>query len=297
MTPLDPTEYFPAVVVSWSVPMKVLKRCCRVVMACLSVALYASLAPVGYLGFIALSQVPARSPQLRAYRLQGIMRRAFALMHHWLRWVRVLDYDPRRLEGRIPDGPCIVISNHPALDDVTTVMSTIPRLCTAVNRRTYNRRWLRPLLEGAGQFSGGIHNLLGSQAVLDSAAERIQQGFRVLVFPEGARSPRGQLRPFARGAFEVACRLGIPIQPVLIRADPLWLARGDSVLLPTADLPRKRVRVLDPLHPADFGGDSRAMRDHAEAMYSGILEAPVARRPNVSPAPVAQSEPRIGEAQ
>src|SRR5690606_24754058 len=124
---------------------------------CFSVAAYASFAPIGYLAFIALARVPARDPLVRAHRLQAVMRRAFAFMHHWLRWVRVLDYDPRKLEGEVLQGPCIVISNHPALDDVTTVMSAIPRLCTAVNRRTFNRRWLRPLLEGAGQFSGGIH--------------------------------------------------------------------------------------------------------------------------------------------
>ena len=295
LTPVDAAEYFPAPVVSTSALATMLKRCYRVAMACFSVAAYASFAPVGYLAFSALAWIPTRDPTRRAHRLQGIMRRAFAFMHHWLRWVRVLDYDPRKLVGTLPEGPCIVIANHPALDDVTTVMSTIPRLCTAVNGRTFNRRWLRPLLAGAGQFDGGIRNLLGSQRVLERASERLQQGFRVLVFPEGARSPRGQLRPFARGAFEIACRVGVPVRPVLIRADPLWLTRGDSVLLPPAELPRKRVEVLDPLHPADFGGDSHSMRDYAEAMYSRLLGAPVARSHAHHPASRATIESTIGE--
>jgi len=280
-----------------SEPARLLLRACRVLAASLSVAAYASLAPFGYLGFCALALIPARDPKARAHRLQGIMRRAFAFMHHWLRWVRVLDYDPRKLEGVVMEGPCIVIANHPALDDVTTVMSAIPRLCTAVNGRTFHRFWLRPLLEGAGQFNGGLNNLLGGQLVLENAAVRLRQGFRVLVFPEGARSPRGQLRPFARGAFEIACRLGVPIQPVLIRAEPLWLSRGDSVFLPPADLPRKRVEVLDRLDPAAFNGDSRAMRDIAEAMYSRLLEAPVARSLPSSPPTAQHTANRIGDTQ
>ncbi len=255
------------------------KRCYRILMAVLSVATYVAMAPFGYLAFATLALVPTRDRIRRAHRLQRIMRGAFALMHNWLRWVRVSHVDPGQLRGVIPDGPCVVVANHPALDDVTTIMAAVPGLCTAVNRRTFHRRWLRPLLEQSGQFAGGIHNPLGSASVLESAAERLRQGFRVLVFPEGARSPRGQLRPFARGAFEIACRVGVPVVPILIRAEPLWLARGDSVLIPPAELPRKRLEVLEPLHPADFAGDSRAMRDYAETMYSQLLGAPIARQP------------------
>jgi 1-acyl-sn-glycerol-3-phosphate acyltransferase len=262
------------------------KRLYRSIMASLSVATYVVMGPLGYLAFALLAVLPTSDRVRRAHRLQGIMRRAFALMHHWLRWVRVMDYNPRQIEGEVPDGPCVVIANHPALDDVTTIMSAIPRLCTAVNRRTFHRRWLRPLLEQAGQFSGGTDTLLGTGAVLDRAIERLQQGFRVLVFPEGHRSPRGRLRPFARGAFEIACRAGVPVVPILIDADPLWLARGDSVLAPPAELAKKRLKVLQPLQPADFDGDSRRMRAHAEAMYSRLLGARVFR----SSLPPAENE-------
>jgi hypothetical protein len=61
------------------------------------------------------------------------------------------------------------------------------------------------------------------------------------------------------------------VVPILIRADPLWLARGDSVFVPTKDLAKKTLEVLEPLHPGDFGGDSRQMRDYAESMYRRLL--------------------------
>jgi 1-acyl-sn-glycerol-3-phosphate acyltransferase len=256
---------------------RALKRTYRIVVAWPTLALYAFLAPFGYVAFATMALVPTRDPVRRSHFLQGIMRRAFAAMHHWLRWLRILDYDPRKIEGVIPDQPCVVVSNHPALDDVTTVMSAIPRVCTAVNRRTFHYWWLRPLLEQAGQFSGGVATILGSATVLESAEMRLSQGFHVLVFPEGHRSPRGKLRPFARGAFEIACRVGVPIVPILIRAEPLWLARGDTVMVPTAELARKRVKILEPLDPEDFGRDSRAMRDHTEAMYCRILGTTVDR--------------------
>jgi len=250
----------------------------RNVIAVFSLVFYGAMGPLGYLAFTTLALLPTRDEQARAYRLQGIMRRAFALLHHWMRWCDLLDYDPRSLRGKVPEGTCVVISNHPALDDVTTIMSAVPRLCTAVNRITFNRWWLRPLLEQAGQFCGAASNPLGTATVLDTAVLRLRQGFRVLVFPEGHRSHRGQLRPFARGAFEIACREDVPIVPILIRADPLWLGPGDHLVPVSVEVAAKRLEVLEPLHPRDFGGDSRAMRDFAEAMYSRLLDAPVARR-------------------
>jgi 1-acyl-sn-glycerol-3-phosphate acyltransferase len=183
-------------------------------------------------------------------------------------------FDPRPARGLTPDGPFVVISNHPTLADGLSVMSAVPHVCTAVNRTTFNRWWLRPLLEGAGQFCGMAPNILGSGEVIERASERLRQGFNVLVFPEGGRSPRGGLRTFARGAFEISCKTGVPLVPILFRADPLWLARGDSVFAPTAELPRKRLEVLETLDPSDFGGDSRAMRDYTEAMYRRLLGLP-----------------------
>lgn len=256
-----------------------LKRWYRTVMVVISLVTYGAMGPFGYVAFATLAIIPTRDPVARAHRLQGIMRRAFTLLHYWMHVVGLLHYDPRSLRGRVPDGPCIVISNHPTLHDVTTIMSAVPRLCTAINHRTYHRWWLRPLLEQSGQFCGAAPSLLGTSTVLDNAAERLRQGFRVLVFPEGGRSPRGQLHPFSRVAFELACREGLPIVPVLIRAEPVWLARGDRFLRPPAERPAKRVEVLETLQPDRFAGDSRAMRDYAEAMYSRILGAPVARSP------------------
>lgn len=251
-------------------------RVYRSCIATFSLVLYALMGPLGYLVFATIAVLPTRDRTRRAYRLQGVMRRAFALLHHWLRWTGVLDYDPRVLQGTIPDGPCIIIANHPSLDDVTTVMSTVPRLCTAVNRHTFNLWFLRPLLEHSGQFSGGVDNPLGAQTVLDSAAARLAEGFRVLVFPEGHRSPLGKLRTFARGAFATACRVGVPIVPILIRTEPRWLTRGESLFIAPPQRPRKRLEVLEVLYPAKFGGDSRSMRAYAESMYSRLLGIPLA---------------------
>ena len=233
--------------------------------------LYAVLAPVGYLMFALLSIAPTRDPARRARRLQEVMRRAFVIKFAWLRALGISRFTLLRDGAVRPRGPCVLIANHPALDDALCIMSVMPHVCTAVNATTYHRRWLRPLLASAGQFCGVSDNLLGGAAVLAAAQERLEQGFTVLVFPEGHRSPEGGLRPFARGAFEIACRTGAPVVPLLLRADPLWLGPHGRMLDPPAVLPEKTMQVLPALHPDDFGGDSRHMRHYAEAMYRRLL--------------------------
>jgi 1-acyl-sn-glycerol-3-phosphate acyltransferase len=246
-------------------------RLYRVIAAVFTIAFYAVMGPFGYAGFAALSLAPTRDPNRRARRLQWVMRTAFTLMNRWLSLVRIRVSDPTTIRNQMPQGAFVVIANHPALDDGLSIMSGVPHVCTAINHTTFARWWLRPLLAGAGQFCGRAPNLLGGGEVLEAAIKRLQDGFRVLVFPEGHRSFRGGLRPFARGAFEIACKTGVPVVPILIRADPLWLARGDSVFVPTKDLAKKTLEVLEPLHPGDFGGDSRQMRDYAESMYRRLL--------------------------
>jgi 1-acyl-sn-glycerol-3-phosphate acyltransferase len=87
------------------------------------------------------------------------------------------------------------------------------------------------------------------------------------VFPEGTRSPQGGLRRFRRGPFEIACRADVPVVPVLIRCEPLVLAKEMpwyDVGLRTAFL---TVTRLPAMSPAAFGGDAGALTAACEAIF------------------------------
>ncbi len=58
-----------------------------------------------------------------------------------------------------------------------------------------------------------------SQKAVESiraAKDRIKDGTSVVFFPEGTRSSNGQLKPFYKGAFNMARELQIPILPITI---------------------------------------------------------------------------------
>ena len=65
-------------------------------------------------------------------------------------------------------------------------------------------------------------------ASLKAAREKIVGGTSVVFFPEGTRSPTGELLPFKKGAFRMALDLGLPILPITIT--------GTRSILPTKTL-------------------------------------------------------------
>jgi 1-acyl-sn-glycerol-3-phosphate acyltransferase len=70
----------------------------------------------------------------------------------------------------------------------------------------------------------------------------------VLLFPEGTRSRDGRLQPFKDGAFRLALDAGCPVFPVAIAGTFDSLPKTGVVLRQGM---RARVRVLDPVSPAD----------------------------------------------
>ena len=64
----------------------------------------------------------------------------------------------------------------------------------------------------------------GARHTLRYMGELTGDGWSILIFPEGVRSPTGQIKPFRGGVGMIASRLGVPVVPV--RLDGL-----DAVLL------------------------------------------------------------------
>ncbi len=239
----------------------------RLALIFVSVSFYTAMAPFGYALFALWSLFPTRDRWHRARQVQGIVRRAFGLFHDWARFSGIVDFNHRGLAQQLPDGPCIVVANHPTLTDTTAMVASVPNLCLSVRHDVYKKGFLRPLLAQAGHFDAGPENPLGSGSMLESIVARVRDGFRVLIFPEGTRSPPQGVYRFGRSAFEAACEAGVPLVAVLIREQPTYLAKGSGLFGPPAALAVKRLEVLKILDPADFFGDSRRLRDYVEGLY------------------------------
>jgi 1-acyl-sn-glycerol-3-phosphate acyltransferase len=249
------------------------KRLLRNIAGLLTVGTYTLMAPFGWAFFAVLSFAWRRHPIVCARRLQRIQVFAFRCMHTWLRKSGITDFDYHAPLPGLPDGPCVIIANHPTLMDITAITAMVGGGCTIAKPALFRRMTLRRLLIGAGHVEGPGPDLISAGRVVDEVGERLRQGFRVIIFPEGTRSPPGRLLHFGRLAFEIACRANVPLVSLSITCNPLYLSKNVPLFWPPFPTPKLRVSMLAVDRPSDFEGCSRTLRQRVETRYQAWLAA------------------------
>ena len=159
---------------------------------------------------------------------QDIVGWGFRLFLAFMRWMRTLVFVPGNVEFEFPNGPFVLISNHPTLIDVTAIMAVYPRICCVAKTELFKSPWVGRLLRYCGHIEGGSAGPMDGVAVMQQALQRLDRGQPVLIFPEGTRSPDHALRRFKSGAFEIAIRAGVPVVPVYATCEPPTLKKNLS---------------------------------------------------------------------
>lgn len=128
---------------------------------------------------------------------------------------------------RVPDsGPLLVVCNHQSHLDPVLAGVACPRQLHALARRSLFVGPFGWLIYSLGAFpidlgGSGLGGLKTSLQVLKKKAA-------LLVFPEGTRSPDGQLGPFLPGFCAIARRSGATIVPAAIKGSSAALPRGSA---------------------------------------------------------------------
>jgi 1-acyl-sn-glycerol-3-phosphate acyltransferase len=203
------------------------------------------------------------------YRLQSINRRLFPIWISLLKLGGLLRVQPSR--GKPVEGACVVVANHPGLFDVIILIRDIPGLTVMAKRALKDKLFLGPIFELSGYlFSPDMSTVSTATETIRRATSKLNEGYKFLLFPEGTRSPKGDLLPFKHGAFKIAQRANVPVQPVLIRNDPPFLPHEDKWYFPPAGVSRVCCEYWDPL-PPPLPGEEIAMAKALEVRYRRAL--------------------------
>jgi len=126
-------------------------------------------------------------------------------------------------------------------------------------------------------------NLRSVAQTMDACRRWLERGVPVMIFPEGHRSPTGEMLKFHSGAFKLAADCGCAVVPIVVDGTaPIY--RGLKVC---AFPGRITVRVLDPVTLADAGGSVMKFRDLvAERMKEelAVIRAQKAADKSLTPA-------------
>ena len=147
--------------------------------------------------------------------------------------------------------PALICPNHQSHLDIPLLRRALRghgrhRLAIAAAEDYWFRRPLYRFI--VGWFAAVPFRRVGKGAESFRIVEALlEDGWRVVIFPEGTRSRDGAIGPFKAGAGLIAVRTGCAVVPV--RIDGLW-----EVLPPGRRLPRRgraRVRFGEPLVALD----------------------------------------------
>ncbi len=123
-----------------------------------------------------------------------------------------------RIEGRenVPSGGCLIVSNHVSFMDPTTVGWAVERELYYLARKTLFKppfwSWFLPICNVLPIDRDGGQDISGLRRII----HMLKDGHAVLIFPEGTRSPDGNLQPPQAGAGLIAMKAGVPILPVRV---------------------------------------------------------------------------------
>ncbi|MGH9362889.1 MAG: lysophospholipid acyltransferase family protein [Thermoanaerobaculia bacterium] len=149
-----------------------------------------------------------------------------------------------------PAGRYVFLANHQSLFDIPLILATSPGPLRMLAKRNL---FQIPLFGWALRAGGFIpvdrEDRSTARGTFLSAAAHLRAGTSILLFPEGTRSPTGELLPFQRGGFLLALKSGLPIVPVGVSGTHAIQPRGRLAIRPGTAV----VRYGAPLHPAEFG--------------------------------------------
>jgi 1-acyl-sn-glycerol-3-phosphate acyltransferase len=154
---------------------------------------------------------------------------------------------PVRIYGRDrmhETGPTVIVANHLSLVDILVLF----RLRSHFKWVSKQENFSVPLIGWNMTLCGYIPLRRGTvrsiRSMMLRCDEAIRGGSSIVMFPEGTRSSTGRLRSFKSGAFEIAKRNGVPVQPIVLRGTGDALPKRGFVLQGRHPI---SIEVLDPI--------------------------------------------------
>jgi 1-acyl-sn-glycerol-3-phosphate acyltransferase len=158
-------------------------------------------------------------------------RRAFIIVGGWSkvamfasRWILGIKYTITGLENVPKDKAYVIVSNHQSTWE-TFFFTKITTRQTQVIKKSLLKipffGWVfalaKPIAIDRADRKGAMKQLI------ELGVKRLSVGTNVMIFPEGTRSPPGEMRNFSRGGFAIAAEADVCVLPVSHNSGSFWL--------------------------------------------------------------------------
>ncbi len=117
----------------------------------------------------------------------------------------------------IPAETAVYAANHTSYMDTPVVFASLPfQFRILAKKELWGMPFIGWYLNRSGQIPIDTENPRATLSSLGNGIRTLRDGLSVFVFPEGGRTPDGQLQPFLNGAAYLAIRAQVPLVPIAL---------------------------------------------------------------------------------
>ncbi|PIP54482.1 MAG: hypothetical protein COX07_05100, partial [Bacteroidetes bacterium CG23_combo_of_CG06-09_8_20_14_all_32_9] len=157
--------------------------------------------------------------------------------------------------------PAIIISNHQSHIDLLLLLALHPKMVVITN----NWVWNSPFYGFVIRFIDFFSITEGNENLIKKLKTKVDEGYSILVFPEGSRSKNQNITRFHKGAFYIAKQLNMDIVPVMIHGTGDCMRKGENYVRSG----KITLKIYDRIYASDssFGKDYSELTKSLQTFY------------------------------
>lgn len=118
----------------------------------------------------------------------------------------------------------IIVANHPTLIDVVALISLVPKADCVVKQGLWNNFFLKRVV----RVADFVNNDQNVNKLIENCKKSLNEGYNLVIFPEGTRTVPNQPIELQRGAANIAIRSRQNVLPVIIDCNPTTLTKKEK---------------------------------------------------------------------
>ena len=171
---------------------------------------------------LAVLILPISSKQKRLIMHRGMMLwcriPVYAMLHIKKKIINVANEDFSK--------PALILSNHQSHIDLLLLLMLHPKLIVLTTKWVWNN----PIYALVIRYLNYYPVMDGYDGLTEKLRAKINEGYSIIVFPEGSRSADSSITRFHKGAFLMAYELGLDLLPVIIHGAGDCMNKGENHL-------------------------------------------------------------------
>src|SRR5690554_6844981 len=120
----------------------------------------------------------------------------------------------------------VIIANHTSFLDSLTLSMVSPNIIFLVNDWVYNS----PVFGRFVKLAGFYPVSQGVDGSVEHLREKVEQGYSLMVFPEGTRSEDNHIKRFHKGAFYLAEQFNLDVLPIYVHGNSEVQPKNDFTI-------------------------------------------------------------------